>query len=139
MSMSKFFVSEHHAKRARLHWDIRIKKPGENIWVCFACRKTPPTAAGTKIMAVRTHDHSTEEALFTGTIESGYGAGVLKKWDGGSCEIVKMKLGSHITIDFKGRKLKGIYHFISTKVLSKGVHDPKAKQETYMFFKGKST
>jgi len=136
MPQSNFVVIEHKAKRAGLHWDIRFEIPKSHNWASFACRKTPPTEMGVRIMAVRTHDHSEKEALFTGTIESGYGAGTLKTWDKGKCEIIKYSPGKHIVVDFKGGKLKGVYHFLSTKVLKKGAHTGK-KGESYMFFKGK--
>lgn len=132
MTNSKFIVIEHSAKRAGKHYDIRFQIPKLNMWASFACRKEIPIKPGVKILAVRTHDHSQKEALFTGKIESGYGAGTLKKWDGGSCDIIKYST-SHISIDFKGSKLKGIYHFVNT-----GVIDKKSKGgKSYILFKGR--
>lgn len=133
MSASKFIVVEHHAKRAGLHYDLRFKIPGKNIWMSFAVRKGVPLDYGKKVLAVRTHDHSTEEALFLGKLESGYGAGELKKWDDGSCDVLKMT-ESHILIDFKGRKLKGVYHMINTGVINKDYNG-----KSYMLFKGKDS
>jgi len=135
MTRSKFFIAEHKAKRAGLHWDIRFKMPKSNDWASFACRKKLPDNPGEKILAVRTHDHTEKEAIFVGTIESGYGAGTIKKWDGGSCDIIRYTPGRHISIDFKGSKLKGIYHFISTQMISKDSSGEKG--ESYLFFKGK--
>jgi len=134
MKKSKFIIVEHHAKRAGKHFDLRFRLPDSDKWASFAGKKEPPKEPGTKIMLVRTLDHTEEEALFIGTIESGYGAGTLKKWDGGSCEIHKYERGKHIVVDFKGRKIKGIYHFISTKVLR---GSKSTNKEQYMFFKGK--
>jgi bifunctional non-homologous end joining protein LigD len=128
---SKFIVVEHNAVRARLHWDLRFRMPNSENWASFAIRKGIPTETGTKVLAVRTHDHSEEEALFLGTIESGYGAGKLTKWDGGSC-IIHKYTPSHMSVEFKGGKLKGVYHLIST-----GFIDKNYKQQTYMLFKGK--
>lgn len=129
----KFIVVEHNAKKARLHWDLRFEMPkNKRIWMSFAVRKGIPLKPGQKVLAVRTHDHTKEEALFLGTIKQGYGAGHLKKWDDGNCVIHKFGTG-HILIEFKGRKVKGFYHLVST-----GVIDKDFKRQTYMLFKGKS-
>jgi len=132
MTRSKFIIVEHDAKKARLHWDLRFKMPNSKLWMSFAVRKGVPTDPGKKVLAVRTHDHTEQEALFLGTITSGYGAGRLKKWDDGSCVIHKFKPG-HIAIEFQGRKVKGLYHLISTGVVNKKEY----KNQQYMLFKGK--
>jgi len=80
-SSSKFIIVKHEARRAGLHFDLRFKMPGSPNWASFAVRKGVPLESGQKVLAIRTHDHSDEEALFLGTIESGYGAGKLSKWD----------------------------------------------------------
>ncbi len=132
ITRSKFIVVEHKAKKARLHWDLRFETPKKkNIWMSFAVRKGVPLKPGQKVLAVRTHDHTKKEALFLGTIKKGYGAGHLKKWDDGQCLIHKFGTG-HILIEFKGHKVKGFYHLVST-----GVIDKDFKRQTYMFFKGK--
>jgi len=131
MTRSKFIVVEHDANKARLHFDLRFQMPKSSNWASFAVRKGIPTKPGLKHLAIRTHDHSRAEALFIGTIKQGYGAGKLKKWDNGACIIHKYS-PSHIAIEFKGRKLKGIYHLIST-----GVVDRNYKRQTYFLFKGK--
>jgi DNA ligase D-like protein (predicted 3'-phosphoesterase) len=131
MTKSKFVIMKHEAKRAGLHYDLRFKMPSSKLWASFAVRKGVPTSPGQKVLAVKTHDHTEKEALFTGEIKEGYGAGKLTKWDGGSCDIIKYKTGS-MAIDFKGSKVKGIYHLIST-----GVIDKDYKKQTYMLFKGK--
>lgn len=132
MNKSKFIVVEHDAKKARLHWDVRFIMPKSKIWASFAVRKGVPLEPGKKVLAVRTHDHTEKEALFLGTIKDGYGAGKLKKWDGGECIVHKFGPG-HILVDFKGKKLKGLYHFISTGVIDKSQY----KRKQYMLFKGK--
>jgi bifunctional non-homologous end joining protein LigD len=130
---SKFIVVEHNAKKARLHWDLRFIMPNSKIWMSFAVRKGVPLEPGQKVLAVRTHDHTEKEALMLGTIESGYGAGELKKWDDGACIIHKYS-PSHILIEFKGKKVKGFYHLINTGV----VKGQKYKSQQYMLFKGKT-
>ena len=105
---SEFVIMEHKADRAGTHFDLRFKQPSGNNWDSFAVRKGIPDKPGTKVLAQKTHDHSKKEALFVGTIPKGeYGAGVLKKWDSGSCEILKYKPTTHISIKFNGRKIKG--------------------------------
>jgi bifunctional non-homologous end joining protein LigD len=133
MTKSRFIVVEHDAKKARLHWDLRFVMPSSKNWMSFAVRKGVPLEVGKKVLAVRTHDHSEEEALMLGTIESGYGAGELKKWDDGNCIIHKFS-PSHILIEFKGKKVKGFYHLINTGV----VKGQRYKSQQYMLFKGKS-
>lgn len=131
---SRFIVVEHHATKARLHWDLRFVMPKSKIWMSFAVRKGIPLNPGQKVLAVRTHDHTEKEALFLGKIPEGeYGAGVLKKWDDGQCIIHKFKPG-HILIEFKGRKVKGFYHLISTGVMNRKEY----KNQQYMLFKGKN-
>jgi len=134
MTRSKFIVVEHDATKARLHWDLRFIMPKSKLWMSFAVRKGIPLKPGQKVLAVRTHDHTEKEALFLGTIPPGeYGAGRLKKWDDGQCIIHKYKPG-HILIEFKGRKVKGFYHLISTGVMNKKEY----KNQQYMLFKGKT-
>jgi DNA ligase D-like protein (predicted 3'-phosphoesterase) len=129
--LSKFIIIEHRAKVAGLHFDLRFKKPNSNMWASFAVRKGVPTEPGKKVLAIRTNDHTKEEALLTGKIKEGYGAGKLVKWDSGSCLILKYET-HHILLDLKGQKLKGLFHLVST-----GVIDKDYKKPTYMLFKGK--
>ncbi len=131
MTRSKFIIVEHHAQRAKLHWDLRFRMPKSRLWISFAVRKGIPTQPGKRVLAVRTHDHTEKEALFIGTIKQGYGAGVLKKWDEGPCIIHKFGRG-HISVELQGRKIKGLYHLVTT-----GVIDKDYKKQTYMLFKGK--
>jgi len=118
VTRSQFIVVRHQAKRAGLHYDLRFKLPKSSMWASFAVRKGIPTKPGMKVLAVRTHDHTKQEALFTGKIESGYGAGILSKWDSGRCDIVKYT-PAHIALVFYGSKVKGLYHLINTGVIDK--------------------
>ena len=128
---SRFIVVKHDAKKARLHYDLRFVMPNSKIWASFAVRKGVPEKPGVKVLAVRTHDHDEKEALFLGTIKDGYGAGKLAKFDDGKCIIHKYK-SSHMIVEFKGRKIKGIYHLINTGVFNKKDY----KKQQYMLFKG---
>jgi len=134
MTKSRFVIMKHEAKRAGLHYDLRFKKPNSNMWDSFAVPKGVPEKPGQKVLAVRTTLHTEKEALFTGTIKPGeYGAGKLTKFDGGSCDILKYT-PAHIVLDFKGSKIKGIYHMVSTKISSRSSKD---KEKAYFLFKGK--
>ena len=124
---SRFFIAEHHALKAKLHYDLRFRIPKSSIWASFACRKKIPLVTGEKILAIRTKDHAQKDALFTGKIKTGYGAGTLKKWDSGSC-IIERYTTKHIAINFKGSKMKGLYHLFSFK---------KPGGKDYFLFKGK--
>jgi bifunctional non-homologous end joining protein LigD len=128
--MAKFIVVKHEAKRAGLHYDLRFEMPNSNLWASFAVPKGVPTEPGKKVLAVRTHDHTKEEALYLGTIRQGYGAGKLSKWDSGNCTVKKFE-DRHIVVDFKGSKVKGLYHFV------KSPYGGKVKQKQYFLFKGK--
>lgn len=132
MTNSRFIVVKHDAKKARLHYDLRFVMPNSKTWISFAVRKGVPEKTGEKVLAVRTHDHSEEEALFLGKLESGYGAGTLTKYDDGQCIIYKFK-SSHMVVDFKGRKIKGIYHLINTGLFDK---KSKYKHQQFILFKG---
>ena len=127
---SQFVLMLHNAIRAGKHYDLRIKKPNSNMWASFAFRKEiPKTTKSNKILVFRTNDHTEAEALFTGKISSGYGAGTIKRLDGGSCNILLWEPKKIITIIFNGKLLKGKYCFL---VIGK-------KKNQYLFFKGKDS
>jgi hypothetical protein len=130
--MSEFILVEHYAIKRGKHWDLRFEIPNSKNWISFAFSKFPPSTPGERVYIPRTTDHSRENALYLGKIDEGeYGAGTLKKVDGGNCEIIKFS-NAHIVVDFKGKKLHGIYHLINMGVIR---HNYKSK--IYTFFKGK--
>jgi len=126
--ISKFFISKHFAKKAGIHYDIRIKMLYSDIWASFACRKEVPIKEGERVLVVKTRNHTEEDALFVGNIEDGYGAGKLEEWDKGSCHIIQFRR-DHIAVEFNGKKIKGLYHFILFK--------KDRYRNSYLFFKGK--
>ena len=123
--------------KAGKHWDIRFKIPNSKNWASFATKKEPPKKVPSKgekkHYIVRTNDHSEKEALTTGVIKDGYGAGKLTVWDKGTCIIHKYS-PSHIIIEFKGGKIKGRYHFINAGVFG---NKRDYKKKVYAFFKAK--
>jgi len=131
---SRFVLDRHDAIRRGLHFDLRIKLPDSDNWLSFSMNEFPPTEVNKRIYIVKTNLHSSEEALFTGTIKSGYGAGKITRVDQGECIIHKYSK-THIFVEFKGKKLKGKYHLISTAIF--GGKKPNYYRNVYVFFKGK--
>lgn len=130
--MAQFILVEHKATKRGLHWDLRFEIPNSKNWASFAFNKFPPSEPGQRVYIPRTTDHSKDQAIYVGRIDEGeYGAGVLKKVDGGDCEIMKYS-NAHIVINFKGKKLNGLYHMINMGVIR---HNYKSK--VYTFFKAK--
>ncbi len=132
---SKFAVHLHNAKRAGRHYDIRFKQPNGINWDSFATKKEPPMrSTDSKIIVFRTRVHSEKEALFTGEIKAGYGAGKLSLVDEGTCEFERYS-NRHIAVRFHGKKFKGIYHFIS--IAYSKAKSANYGKKAYLFFKGK--
>lgn len=131
----KFVLDRHEAIKRGLHYDLRFQIPNSKNWNSFSMNEFPPTEEGKRIYIVKTTEHSEENALFIGIIPSGeYGAGKIIREDQGDCIIHKYSK-THIVIEFKGKKLKGIYHLINTAIFTK----KKANyyRNVYAFFKGK--
>ncbi len=128
MTKSEFVIVKHEAKRAGLHYDFRFRMPRSQMWASFAVPKSVPTDTGTKALAIRTTDHTKKDALLTGVLSSGYGAGKFTMHDRGSCEILKYT-DKHISIKLNGSKFKGTYHLFRTPTVS--------KQKEYFLFKGR--
>lgn len=130
----KFVAHDHYAKRAGYHQDLRFQLPNNpRIWASFAVPKGIPLEPGIRVLAIRTHDHTKEEAMTQGDIPSGeYGGGTIIIFDDGVCRIDIFN-SAHIAIVFQGKKIKGLYHFISIG----NVDSKKYKQQHYMLFKSK--
>lgn len=102
----RFVVHEHKAKRAGLHYDLRIE--WNNVLRDWAFRKEPPLEPGIKRFGIAQEDHDLFWLDFEGEIEEGYGAGTLRIWDKGFYEVLKESEDS-LTLLFQGEKLKGKY------------------------------
>lgn len=131
MAKSEFVIVKHEAKRAGLHYDFRFVMPKSDLWASFAVPKGVPTKTGERVLAVRTTVHTREEALISGTLTSGYGAGKFTIEDRGPCEILKYT-DSHISIKLEGKKFKGTYHLFEIKNSRNA-----SKQKQYFLFKGR--
>ena len=134
LSTVRFIVHDHYAKKAGFHQDVRFQNPIDlRNWYSFAVPKGVPLQTGVKVLAIRTHMHKEEEALFQGEIPAGeYGGGTLIMFDQGACKILKLT-SAHIVIQFQGSKIEGIYHLVSIGNLKSS----KYKQQHYMLFKSK--
>ena len=134
--MSKFVLHKHLAEKRGPHFDLRFQIPNSKNWASFSMNEFPPTEPGKRIYIPRSNDHSEKEANFIGTIPEGsYGAGKITKVDGGNCDVIKYT-NAHMVVDFKGKKLNGIYHFVNTANFSRKRNYSK---KVYAFFKGKIT
>ncbi|WP_066524154.1 ATP-dependent DNA ligase [Corynebacterium bouchesdurhonense] len=99
-----FVIGEHHA--SHLHWDFRLEHDG--VLVSWAVPRAPPLAPELTRLAVQTEDHPIEYAQFEGTIPKGqYGAGTVKIWDIGTCEIEKWR-DSEVIAVLRGRPGGGL-------------------------------
>ncbi|NTU69994.1 3'-phosphoesterase [bacterium] len=114
-----FVIQEHHA--SQLHYDFRLEING--VLKSWAIPKEPTSDASIKRLAVPTEDHPILYANFSGSIPEGnYGAGVVKIWDKGKYKNVKDEsiLDSYnsgrIEINLNGKKLKGTFALIKTKM-----------------------
>jgi len=132
--MAKFVLHKHAALVRGTHLDLRFEIPNSKNWASFAMNEFPPLEPGKRLYIVRTNDHSPTEALFLGNIPEGeYGAGKISLEDSGKCEIIKYS-NAHIVIDFKGKKLKGIYHLVNTAQFGRR---RSYNRKVFAFFKGK--
>ena len=112
---ARFVVHEHHAKRAGLHYDLRLEVPKRKILWSFASRHKLPLKAGIRRLLIRQEDHDPYWLDFEGEIPPGeYGAGTLKIWDKGEYTLWSRKNNKVFVVEFKGKRLKGKYALVHT-------------------------
>ncbi|MEM1578244.1 MAG: DNA polymerase ligase N-terminal domain-containing protein [Archaeoglobaceae archaeon] len=99
----KFSVQEHFAKKH--HFDLRLEI--NEVAKSWAIPKGFPKE-GERRLAIQVEDHSIDYMEFEGVIEEGYGKGVVKLWDKGEYELLKMT-EKEIKFRLNGDKLKGTY------------------------------
>jgi len=121
----KIFVVHHHFA-SHEHFDLRLEMRGTlRSW---AVPKKPPLKPGIKRLAIQVENHPLSYAKFQGTIPKGqYGAGKVKIWDKGKYELIE-KSKDKFLVDFKGKKLKGLYYLTRFSTLGK---------RKWLFFKKK--
>lgn len=108
----KYVLHKHLAKRAGLHYDLRLEIDG--VLKSWAIRKGIPKKEGEKFLAVQTEDHDLKYYEFEGEIEKGYGAGKVKIADKGTYELIE-KSDKKIVFELKGKSYKGKYCLIKFK------------------------
>ena len=108
----RFVVQEHWASHH--HFDFRLELEG--VLKSWAVPKGLPEKKGIKRLAVQVEDHPLDYINFQGQIPKGlYGAGKVKIYDKGRYELIE-KNKSRISFNLKGKKLKGRYYLIRTKL-----------------------
>jgi len=108
----RFVIHEHYAKKAGLHYDLRLESNG--VLKDWAFRKAPPEDVGVKRFGLAQEDHDLSWLDFEGEIREGYGAGTMKIWDKGFYEIVK-STDKFTILKFYGSRLKGEYMLMPFK------------------------
>lgn len=111
-NMPVYVIHEHHAKKAGLHYDLRIEIDG--VLKSWAMRKEPPTTKGVKRLCIPQPDHELSYADFEGEIVEGYGAGIVKIWDRGEYKLLEYEPDKKIVIYINGSKLNGRYVLVNT-------------------------
>lgn len=134
----KFFIQSHDAKKAGKHWDLRIEFPVDSLKKAlkkyiskndkskyldksgtvlrsFVVKKREIPTSENKVYVIETEDHPISYGDFEGTIEEGYGAGKVELWDKGTYELLEREGDKKYVIDFKGKKLNGIYALVKYK------------------------
>ncbi|PUA34224.1 MAG: 3'-phosphoesterase [Candidatus Terraquivivens tikiterensis] len=112
--MPIFVVHEHHAKRAGLHYDLRLEMDG--VLKSWAFRKELPVEKGVKRLGIQQEDHDLDYASFEGEITEGYGAGKVLIWDRGDYEILEYVPNEKLVCILKGSRLNGKYVLLKTKM-----------------------
>jgi poly(A) polymerase len=137
----KFVIHDHSAEKAGRHFDLRLefpvtslkkalgtyegkRLPGREepegpytdgpgtVYRSFAVRKHQLPTADTKLFIVETEDHPIAYGFFSGKITEGYGKGDVDIFDKGTYEIVDVEGDKKYTLDFKGKKLNGLFALI---------------------------
>ena len=112
-----YVIHEHQAKRAGLHYDLRIMRDDQML-ESFAMRKSPfEMKKGDKHLIIRQPLHDITWLSFEGEIKSGYGAGTLKIVDKGIATLIRVDENKHKVwvFDFKGKKLNDRYAIVYFK------------------------
>lgn len=128
-----FVLHRHEAKKAGLHYDLRLKYPTKKVLASWAIPKaTVPMNIGDKLLAVRTPDHPMEWLKFGGEIPDGsYGAGIVTIVQRGYVELLSWSTYA-ITFIAYGNPLNGKYSLIKFKSKERNT-------ETWLFIKGQES
>ena len=128
-----FVVQKHAAKRAGLHWDLRLEHGGV-LW-SWAVRKGPSLDPADRRLAAHVEDHPLDYADFQGAIPEGqYGAGTVETWDRGSWAPIGdpdagMRKGD-LQFVLHGQRLQGRFHLVRLK------RRERERQDAWFLIKG---
>ncbi len=92
-----FNIQQHKAKRAGLHYDLRLVDPGSGVAHSWAVRNLPKLP-GEKVLAVQQPDHTASYSTWEGNIPEGYGAGDVKLFSSDKVEVTK-SAPDHLTFN----------------------------------------
>ena len=117
----RFVVHKHHARN--LHYDLRLEHKG--VLKSWAIPKGISANPADKRLAIMVEDHPFEYKDFEGLIPEGnYGAGSVIIWDEGTYFLVggeetgqdkkmtQQLAKGHLSIVFKGKKLRGEFYML---------------------------
>jgi DNA ligase D-like protein (predicted 3'-phosphoesterase) len=108
----RFTLHEHKAKKAGLHYDLRLEWHNGAV-MSFAMRYILPTTPGVKRLAIEQPLHDQDSLDFEGVIKEGYGAGELRKIDSGDYDLIK-ESEKELILFLKGKTLQGTYVMLNT-------------------------
>ena len=111
-SATEFVIHEHRAKRAGLHYDLRIRVG--DVLKDWAFRKPIPLENGIKRLGIEQPDHHPSWLEFEGEIKDGYGAGELRIWDRGVILEFKYE-NDKLEGIFSGQRIEGKYLLMKSK------------------------
>ena len=109
----KFVLHEHKAKRAGLHYDLRIENDNHKLW-SWAIRKGLPLKAGVKHLAIQQPNHNMEWLKTTGyyageNSKNTYGQGTYKILTHGTLNIVDKSKDNIVFEITNNSKYRGKY------------------------------
>jgi len=103
----RFVIQKHEAKKAHLHFDLRLEND-EGALSSWSIPKHKLPTGKEKLLAIKTEDHPIDYLKFKGEIPSGYGAGTVEIHDSGTYEEIE-RSKTKIVFRLKGKKEKGEY------------------------------
>ncbi len=108
-----FNIQRHDAKRAHLHFDLRLVDPQTGIAHSWATRYLP-TNPGEKVLVTQQPDHTAAYSTWEGTIPEGYGAGTVKLFSSDKVEVTKSQPGEVLFNVYKTNGDTARYALIQT-------------------------
>lgn len=102
--MKRFLtIQRHDAKRAGLHWDLRIShEDGPSDQLSWVLPKVRLPNVNETCLAIQVEDHPWSYRRFEGTIESGYGEGTVELLYAGDIEVTRWETNA-ISFVYQGR------------------------------------